>query len=142
MNESTKRARVATIMKVQELNEAKATELADKLAGLTEEQFRDYAEYMAQRLAGIKAATGQGKVSTTTPRATDLPAPMAEPPKRVTMTEQERGRVYAAVKEFMADAFDLNDGEREDIPHSLPGVSEKVQADVVAYFEDADPDED
>jgi hypothetical protein len=53
------------------------------------------------------------------------------------MTEQERNRVQAAVVDFMADAFELDD--EEDTPHSLPGdATEKVQADVVAYFEDDD----
>jgi hypothetical protein len=98
---------------------------------------------MGKRLAGIKAATGQGKVSTTTPRATDLPAPMAAPPTRVRgLAPEERERVQAAVVDYMADVFELEDAETEDTPHSLHGdATEKVRADVVAYFEDDAVDE-
>jgi hypothetical protein len=86
--EAVKANRVLRLVTALGASVPRATEMAEKLSGLTDEQFEDYARTASASLAELKARVGQGLLT---------------PP------EDEVERVRARVADHVAGMFGLDD---------------------------------
>jgi hypothetical protein len=126
--------RTTLMVRALDCDAEKAAAMVEKLGGLDDDAFRAHADYMADKLASYRKATEVGHTQPHAkpagdpdpepvaikrpPRATDLPAPAAEGPRKVATLIPDVERVRADVAAYMADQLGLelptDEGELED----------------------------
>jgi hypothetical protein len=108
--------RVAVLAKALDCDQAKAADMAPKLAGLTDREFYDHSAYMAEKLAELKKDAAEGRLVRRPQQVTDLPAPALETPKKLAELRPglEAERVQAAVSRYMSAVF-ATEGDDSDV---------------------------
>lgn len=141
-------ARVSLLVKKLDMDETKASEMADKLTYLKDDEFTAHADYLSEKLAAFKQTSGGGggqqsggvgsgpqTSAKPVPKQTDKPAPMGGFPKKVKTLakETDAGAVHADVD--VLEDVEVSKEPALATQQTDNGV-EKVRASIVEYMAD------